>query len=134
MKFRVMDGHRNIYLVYGVNFHMAGANPTIQFCMYSEKDRCWMVDDAANYIPEDAWEFDEYLKRVPNEEDEEETIGFDIPVIDTDTGETVFNVTENDLKGAFEKFKNIAKEDKNDHNKGNDGNKKGRTDRKHRKR
>lgn len=48
---KVKDVHGNEYYIYSVNFHMAGANPFIQFCLWSVKDHCWMVDDAANYVP-----------------------------------------------------------------------------------
>ena len=48
---KVKDAHGNEYYIYSVNFHMAGANPFIQFCLWSVKDHCWMVDDAANYVP-----------------------------------------------------------------------------------
>lgn len=49
--FKVVDRLGLVYEVYSINFHMAAANPTIQFCMWSVKDLCWMVDDAANYRP-----------------------------------------------------------------------------------
>ena len=49
--FKVVDTHANEYLVVGVNFHMADANPVVQFCMWSFEDNCWMVDNAGKYIP-----------------------------------------------------------------------------------
>ena len=50
MAFKVKDADGNLYFVVGTNFHMADANPVVQFCMWSYKDSCWMVDSAANYI------------------------------------------------------------------------------------
>lgn len=48
---KLKDKDGNEYLLYSVNFHMAEANPTIQFCLWSCKEHCWMVDNAKNYIP-----------------------------------------------------------------------------------
>lgn len=49
--FYVVDTYGSGYLCYGTNFHMAGANPTIQLLLYSLEEECWMVDDAAKYTP-----------------------------------------------------------------------------------
>lgn len=48
---KVKDKDGNEYYIYAVNFHMAEANPFIQFCLWSCKEHCWMVDDAKNYVP-----------------------------------------------------------------------------------
>ena len=79
-----------IYYVYKVNSHMAGANPFIQLTMWSENEKCWIVDDAANYIPEPGW--DELKKQSWVNEEES------VPVIDTETGEQVGTITVEELK------------------------------------
>lgn len=39
------------YYIFSINFHMADANPFIQFLLWDPENKCWMVDFANNYKP-----------------------------------------------------------------------------------